>query len=54
MKRKVKKVKAVKEIKLRIAGFAYWRITGPSSIDGKRVSVVHYGKREDMDEVILK
>ena len=53
MKTKITKIKNVKTIRERMAGIAYWRITGPSVRTGKRVSLQFVGTREQAEKVEL-
>lgn len=54
MRRKIKRVKPAKDFSARLRGFGTYRITGPSIVTGKRVTVEIYGNKEDAEKVILE
>lgn len=54
MKRKVVKVRNVKDLNKKLAGEAVFRITGPSVKTGERVTVEFTGTREEAEKVELK
>lgn len=53
MKSKITKIKNVKTIRERMAGIAVWRITGPSTRTGGRVTVQFIGTRAQAEQVEL-
>lgn len=54
MKRKVIKVKSAKDLKDRLDGKGTFRITGPSSVTGERVTVTIEGTRKEAEQAVLK
>lgn len=53
MKRKVVKVRNVKDLNKKLAGEAVFRITGPSVKTGERVTVEFTGTRKQAEQLEL-
>lgn len=54
MKTKVVKVKSSKDLTKRVNREGTFRITGPSKVTGKRVTIFFEGTREQAEKVELK
>lgn len=54
MKTKIVKVKSAKNLSDRIRGVGVFRITGPSELNDKRVTVFFEGTRQEAEKVILR
>lgn len=54
MKTKVKKIKSSNDLNERLRGVGTFRITGPSELTGKRVTVNFEGTRVEAEKVRLK